>query len=227
MSDQTFREIQLSSKQLVFLFMASLVFAVAIFLLGVSVGRGVKSATLAGAPASGEVAAAAESAGPVTLPPPTQTTAADMTYHSELQGSGTKPGVTPKDVETPVAVTAKAPAAVDVPAASDISVEVTKAQPATKAQARVNGDAPTAEKAALPKAKAAATWSVQVGAFSSRDNANKLVNRLKGKGYAVTATTAGRLFLVRVGPFSDRAEADRTATRLRREDGVSKPAVVH
>ena len=40
MSDQGFREIQLSGKQLVFLFMATVVVAVTVFLLGVSVGRG-------------------------------------------------------------------------------------------------------------------------------------------------------------------------------------------
>ena len=42
MTDQGFREIQLSGKQLVFLFMASVVLAVVVFLLGVSVGRGVR-----------------------------------------------------------------------------------------------------------------------------------------------------------------------------------------
>ena len=42
MTDQTFREIQLSGKQLVFAFMASVVVLVAAFLLGVSVGRGVR-----------------------------------------------------------------------------------------------------------------------------------------------------------------------------------------
>ena len=41
MSDSGFREIQLSGKQVVFLFMAGVVVAVGVFLLGVSVGRGV------------------------------------------------------------------------------------------------------------------------------------------------------------------------------------------
>ena len=42
MNDQSFHEIQLSGKQLVFLFMSAVVLAVVIFLLGVSVGRGVR-----------------------------------------------------------------------------------------------------------------------------------------------------------------------------------------
>jgi hypothetical protein len=41
MADQEYREIQLSGKQIVFLFMSLVVVAVVIFLLGVSVGRGV------------------------------------------------------------------------------------------------------------------------------------------------------------------------------------------
>ena len=42
MADEGLREIQLNGKQLVFLFMASTVVAVVIFLCGVMVGRGVR-----------------------------------------------------------------------------------------------------------------------------------------------------------------------------------------
>ena len=44
MSDESVREFQLNGKQLVFLFMASTVVAVVIFLCGVMVGRGVSAA---------------------------------------------------------------------------------------------------------------------------------------------------------------------------------------
>ena len=44
MNDESLREIQLNGKQLVFLFMASTVVAVVIFLCGVMVGRGVSAA---------------------------------------------------------------------------------------------------------------------------------------------------------------------------------------
>ena len=43
-ADEAFHEIQLSGKQLVFLFMATTIVAVVIFLCGVQVGRGVKAA---------------------------------------------------------------------------------------------------------------------------------------------------------------------------------------
>ena len=42
-SDDGFHEIQLSGKQLVFLFMATTIVAVVIFLCGVQVGRGVRT----------------------------------------------------------------------------------------------------------------------------------------------------------------------------------------
>ena len=43
MADEGLHEIQLNGKQLVFLFMASTVVAVVIFLCGVMVGRGVRA----------------------------------------------------------------------------------------------------------------------------------------------------------------------------------------
>ena len=46
MSEEGFHEIQLSGKQLVFLFMATTVVSVVIFLLGVVVGRRVPAETL-------------------------------------------------------------------------------------------------------------------------------------------------------------------------------------
>ena len=44
MSDQGFHEVQLSGKQLVFLFMSAIVLLVVTFLLGVDVGRGARTA---------------------------------------------------------------------------------------------------------------------------------------------------------------------------------------
>ena len=56
-SDDGFREIQLNGKQLIFLFMATTVVAVVIFLCGVMVGRGVRNgpATAAIEPASAKI----------------------------------------------------------------------------------------------------------------------------------------------------------------------------
>jgi DedD protein len=67
-------------------------------------------------------------------------------------------------------------------------------------------------------------WSVQVGAYRSRANADRQARDLTAKGYraAVVAPSAsGGLYRVRLGPFAQRAEADRTVTRLRSEEGLS------
>ena len=55
MSESNFREIQLNTKQVVFLFMACVVALLGVFLLGVSVGHGVSSdgTTAAAGAASG------------------------------------------------------------------------------------------------------------------------------------------------------------------------------
>jgi DedD protein len=238
------REIQLTGKQLVFLFMASVVLAVAIFLLGISVGRGVRSATgePAGAAATTEAAVDAPVA-PADMPPPTETSPADLSYHDQLQGektppAGPQPPSTPASTaaaatgasaaaaaaaKTPPPTTATRPPA-ETPAApapepaaprtSDRGTAASRTPPATTS---------TADK--TPARSAASGWVVQVGAFRSRQNADRQVSRLRAKGYtAFVAAGAGSLFHVRVGPFSERAAADRTATRLQREEGL-KPLV--
>ena len=62
-------------------------------------------------------------------------------------------------------------------------------------------------------------WAVQVGSFGSRENADRLVQRLRLKGYGAFITESpsrGRTwYRVRVGPERTRAAADAAATRLR------------
>ncbi len=64
-------------------------------------------------------------------------------------------------------------------------------------------------------------WSVQVGSFASRDNANGLQERLKEKGYPafIYRNTAENppLFRVRVGPYMAENEAKSAADRLRED----------
>src|SRR5204863_7225349 len=81
MADENFHEIQLSGKQLVFLFMATVVLAVIVFLLGVSVGRGVRAT--APQTASSDLVGA-----PTAAPPPTKPAPGDLDYHEKLVGRG-------------------------------------------------------------------------------------------------------------------------------------------
>ena len=98
-ADDGFHEIQLSGKQLVFLFIVTTVVSVAIFLCGVLVGRGARaargedaepSATAAAAPAAPQPVA---DAGPPAAEPPAPAaeTPDELSYHKRLQGAGAAP----------------------------------------------------------------------------------------------------------------------------------------
>ena len=62
------------------------------------------------------------------------------------------------------------------------------------------------------------SWMIQVGSFSSRDNAQKVVDQLRADGFDTHLETAQvkslKLFRVRVGPEIDRTRADEMAKRI-------------
>jgi DedD protein len=64
-----------------------------------------------------------------------------------------------------------------------------------------------------------AGWTVQLGSFASRANAERLVSELKAKGYAAFSTESGSggriLYRVRVGPAGNHAAAAALAAKLR------------
>ncbi len=98
----------------------------------------------------------------------------------------------------------------------------------TKPQSKAKNK-PTATLSAKPKPEQpmAATpipdvgWSVQVGSFASRQNADGLQKKLKDKGYPAfvyrNAAENPPLFRVRVGPYTQEAEARTAAETLRDE----------
>lgn len=99
---------------------------------------------------------------------------------------------------------------------------VPEEKPSKPAEARK----PAKAKPPAPAGPAAASipdvgWSVQVGSFASRDNANGLQKKLKDKGYPAfvyrNASENPPLFRVRVGPYTQQAEAESAAQRLREE----------
>ena len=224
MSDQSFREIQLSGKQLVFLFMASVVLAVGVFLLGVSVGRGVRGAA---GPAESTVADAtpAPQAAPVEMPPPVRPEAQDLGYHDMLQGqaaSGAQTSAAQPDLSVSPPPSAE-PTPVDEPQPAAPAPKPT-AKPVTPPAKPAAPSVATA-KAAAPPAPGQG-WAVQVNAFKSRENADRQAAQLKASGMPafVVATAQNTLFQVRVGPYAQRADAERTAVRIRQQ-GISKAPV--
>lgn len=71
---------------------------------------------------------------------------------------------------------------------------------------------------------------LQVGAFSSRGNAERLARRLESAGLGTTRVSAvqlanGPIYRVRIGPLASAAEAERIAG-LASEHGITSPRVV-
>lgn len=96
------------------------------------------------------------------------------------------------------------------------------------AQAVPPNDEPAAKPArSVPAAKtqtaAEAAWTVQVGSFSSSDNAEGLAGKLKQQGHAAFVSefrdAKGMHYRVRVGGFADRDAAQVKADQLRKSTG--------
>lgn len=67
-------------------------------------------------------------------------------------------------------------------------------------------------------ASATGMWAVQLGSFSSRENAERLAADLRRQGFAAflsgLSTGSGQLHRVRIGPQKDRDDAEAMAARL-------------
>jgi cell division septation protein DedD len=238
MADDGLHEIQLNGKQLVFLFMASTVVAVVIFLCGVMVGRGVR-AQRPGEALEAAVEAAADptvAAQPAEAEPPAATTPSNepiaaneiLTYPSRLEGQDP-----PEELLKPKGTSASrvvSPATNIDPTAN--SRPATKMQTAAKPS---SGDAakPVATAARNPVAAAQPVkgqapaepagngFVVQVAAVNDRREADSIAKRLASKGYPTFVTTprgGPKMFRVRIGKYQTRKEAERIAARLERED---------
>lgn len=201
-SEEAFHEIQLSGKQLVFLFMATTVVAVVIFICGVLVGRGVRAEDIGMDPA---LAAAADPEAvaqepPAVAPadPPATPAEQPLSYHERLQSDKSpaedlKPRSEPQPLP-PDTARAAAPPAEPKPAPSS-----------------------------GPYTPKAGTWAVQVQALRDGDAAAQVVQRLRRKGYPafLVAPTSGaptQLFRIQIGRYGDRTEAQQVEARLKKEE---------
>jgi len=199
-ADDGFHEIQLSGKQLVFLFIVTTSVIVAVFLCGVLVGRGARAArgeeadlvpdaTLAPQPAT-------DSGPPSAAPPaPAAERADDLSYYKRLQG----------EKATTEALKPQPPPAAKEPVAA----------PRPAAPAPVPADVPVSGRPG--------TWVVQVHASRDRAVAIALVRRLVGKGYSAFLVTpppgvVEQYYKVHIGRFSERNEAEKISLRLKKEE---------
>lgn len=223
MSEQHFREIQLSGKQLVFLFMTSVVVAVGVFLLGVSVGRGVPANSTAAMEDVDQLTALAP---PDEMPEPTELTPADTGFHDNLLGTTTPPAE-PEPVSEPVEEPAEE-AVAPAPPASPVTPVASPPTSTTTAPTTVPPSSATQKPGATvarPAPAAAGGWFVQIGSYRSRQNADRQARDLVAKGYAAVVSPAGVYFRVRVGPFAQKPEADRVSARLKSEEGTESSVI--
>jgi cell division septation protein DedD len=210
-TEDGFHEIQLSGKQLIFLFMATTVVSVVIFLCGVLVGRDMGAGGIdapidnpavssEGLPPETVAGDAAPPAGTAAPPAPV-----DLSYHEELQNGKPKPA---KPLTKPEPPAAAPPAAASEPAAPS---------PATSKPAA----APAEPAVKVPTSGRPGTWVIQVGALQNRAAASSIVQSLIAKGYPAfllqPAKGAPAIYRVQIGRYDDRREAEQVARRLEKE----------
>lgn len=180
--DESVREIQLSGKQLVFLFMAVTVVAVVIFLCGVLVGRGVRAAEEQAE--LGASAAAPAATTPAEAGRPGSGGAAELTYPRRLAGAA------PAAEDLPASVSPPAPA--PPPVAEAPRPEPSPADGFTVQVAALRGEAEAAAIAQRLVAKGypayvlgpsadapAAVYRVRVGKYADRREAEAVLRRLE------------------------------------------------
>ena len=236
-AEDGFHEIQLSGKQLVFLFIVTTTVIVVVFLCGVKVGRGARGVQgdeaeqASAAAAAPSQPAVAESGPPAAEPPaPAPETAEELSYHKRLQGAAPaetlkSASAAPETAAAP-AGTAAAPAPPSGAPAKPASAPAEKsAAAATARPAPANTSAATAKQPepGVPSSGRPGTWVVQVIATRDRDVASTVVKKLAGKGYPAflvnpAAGSAQPFYKVHVGRYADRTEAAQVSDRIKKEE---------
>ena len=130
------------------------------------------------------------------------------------------PAITPEPIRTVTVdlATSKAPA----PPAAEPAITSAAASPG----AAVPGNAaPVETPEPSPISAKQENWTVQLGSFASRANADNLLLQLKAQGFTVFVSSGGSgqslHYRVRTGPFADREAAERTAAKLKSQGHAS------
>jgi septal ring-binding cell division protein DamX len=222
-ADDGFHEIQLSGKQLVFLFIVTTTVIVVVFLCGVKVGRGARAAQgeepdqIATSAQPSAPRPAADAGPPAAEAPAPAPETPELTYPKTLQAETTpdslKPPAESKSKERPKAAKAK-----DETKAETKAKEAPAPSPAPTAPPRA---APAVPESGVPVSGRQGTWAVQVLATRDRAIASSVVKRLGAKGYPafLVSPPAGQpFFKVHVGRYNDRAEAEKVSSRIKKEE---------
>jgi cell division septation protein DedD len=218
-AEDGFHEIQLSGKQLVFLFIVTTTVVVGVFLFGVLVGRGAREtradstpgpATTSTAPSTPD---AATSEPPPMEPPPVASDEPPSTSQQALKGQDSAretPRTAPPDANPAPPETKTTPAPLPV-----------SREPVAKPDV-----APAPRKSSSPNVPSAGTpgvWLVQVIATRDQEVATSVVKRLGAKGYPAFLVNpvpgaAQPFYKVQIGRYKDRSEAEQVSQRIKKEE---------
>lgn len=140
-----------------------------------------------------------------------------------------RPAPTPVAVAAPVSVPVAVPAPVPVAAPVPVPVVATAAVAPVSAKAFAPLPTPVRDTAPATQVAASTRWMpeggsasprpvfIQVGAFGSRDNAERMASRMASFGpvrIAPMSANGRELQRVQIGPFDSRSAADRVVSRL-------------
>jgi DedD protein len=155
---------------------------------------------------------------PAAAPEPTRNVTVDLSTSKPPANAEAEPVApeTPASSAAPSAANAPIPesaAASNGPTARAAAAKPASARPVLARRAAVESAAPS------PISPAHGSWSVQLGSFASRANADNLTRQVKGQGFAAFVLPGGSgssvRYRVRVGPLADRQSAERMAAKLK------------
>jgi cell division protein FtsN len=197
MKNKDYRELQISSSVLIFIFLGIIIVGIVIFLLGVSVGK--KQAEMAGVPMSSP-----ERFEEVIAEKPEPVAEDKDPIGQELEGHETAQ----QDPETTEVVT---------------QPQVKSQQPAQKKPPtpKPASTPPAKQKAATP---ASQQYYLQIGAFRSRESADSVVEKYESMGFpgqiiAPSSSDSRQLFRVVLGGYASRADAQQAKSMLIETEG--------
>jgi len=213
---------RLERRQMVVMFILVMAVTVASFFLGVMVGE--RGSFPGFAPRVEPPRLPMAQIAPPPLPSSVPAGPQKLTFYDDLPkgnaaplGSGINlpkggyPYSTPPPLPPPVAAAAPGAAASAPPAPAAVT--------SAAAPAPVPAPAPAV---AAPKASAGGGFMVQIMATKDQAEAKRLVDKLKGQGFAASAEKAdlgakGIWYRVVTGPYGDQAAADKAAAQLKKQ----------
>jgi cell division septation protein DedD len=194
MKNKDYRELQISSSVLIFIFIGVIIVGIVIFLLGVSVGK--KQATAAGIPATPQ-----SQFEEVVAEKPKPTGEDKDPISQELEGHQVAQKETSQKPE-----------------------EVTRPEVKTKSPVEKPAPAKTTPPPAKTSASPGGSFFLQIGAFRNRESADAVVEKYRSMGFPgqVIVPAAGdsrQLFRVVLGGYNTRSDAERSKAQLVETEG--------